>query len=198
MKEQKVELGQLEKEQIKVKIIGVTPFLSEKMDMGVVEKYDKKKGQKLTKEDNRTEEEKVESKIYYTEDGNVGFPAAAFAKGMVEVAPYLDLDKKRVRGSVRVLGNIVPINFKSKKMNVTYGKTSGITKSPRKIVRPEFQNWNCELDIVYNKNNISAEQIINLLNHAGFHMGIGGWRPERSGTYGQYEVEVKKNDKKDI
>jgi len=187
-KHAEVEIKRLNREEIDVSIKGVTPLLMEKMDASVVDKYDKKKGKRIIKTDDRMEAEKTDDKIYHTEDGNIGFPVAAFAKGMVEVAPYVDLDKKRVRGSVRILGNITPIEFKDKTLNTAVGKTSGMTKAPRKIIRPEFHGWSCALKILFNANEISAEQIVNLLNHAGFHMGIGGWRPEHGGTYGQYEV----------
>jgi hypothetical protein len=185
-----VHLQELKKEKITIEIIGVTPLLMEKMDMNVVERYNLKKGKKLSEKDEKIEEEKYEAKKHLTDDGKVGFPSTAFLKGMVEVAPYLDgLDKKKVRGSVRILGDILPIKFKTETKDTKWGKTSGITKAPRKIIRPKFSDWSCELDIVYNASNISAEQIINLLTWAGFQMGIGGFRPEHSGTFGQYEVK---------
>ena len=184
-----VMLQPLKREHIALKIKGITPLLMEKLPMEVVERYDKKKSKQMSSKDDKSEEEKLQDKTYYTEDGNVGFPASGFAKGMVEVAPYIDgLDKKKVRGSVRILGNIIPINFKKQTVNKSYGKTSGRTKSPRLILRPEYQDWSCELQIVYNKTNISMEQIINLINWAGFQMGLGGFRPACGGSYGQYEV----------
>ena len=186
---EEVEIKTLMKKQIKVKIKGVTPLLIEKMDMGVVETYNKKKAQKMTKKDTRLEEEKSEAKLHYTEEGHIGFPASGFYKGMIEVAPYLDgLDKKLVRGSVRVLGNILPIEFSDKLMNTAWGRQSGKIKAPCKIVRPELKNWSCVIEIIYNASNISAEQIVNLVNWAGFQMGLGSWRPEKGGSYGQYEV----------
>jgi len=119
----------------------------------------------------------------------VGFPAGGFYKGMIEVAPYLDgLDKKLVRGSVRVNGGMVPIDFKKQTINEAEGTTSGTSKSPRKILRPQFNDWSCVLDITFNESIISLEQVVNLLNWAGFQMGLGGWRPGRSGSFGQYEV----------
>jgi len=189
MENQKIELQNLQKEQITVKIKGTTPLLMEKMNMDVVERYNKRKGQKIQGKDSKMEEDLIESKIHYTSDGNIGFPAVGFWKGLVEVAPYIEgLDKKRVRGSIRILGGIIPIDYKKREINVTWGKTAGIKKSPRKIMRPEFTDWSCKLDIVYNRATISPEQIINLVNWAGFQMGLGGWRPEHGGTYGQYEV----------
>jgi len=186
----KVSLQELKKEKITVEIVGTTPLLMEKMDMDVVERYNLKKGKKLSKKDDKLEEDKYEAKKHLTDDGKLGIPSTAFLKGMTEVAPYIDgMDKKRVRGSVRILGDIIPINFKKEFKDIRWGKTSGITKAPRKIIRPKFTNWRCKLDIVYNAMNMSAEQVINLLNWAGFQMGVGGFRPEHSGNFGQYEVK---------
>ena len=186
----KVQLQELKKEKITINIIGLTPLLMEKMDMDVVERYNLKKGKKLSNKDDKLEEEKYEAKKHFTDDGKIGFPSTGFLKGMVEVAPYIDgLDKKKVRGSVRILGDIIPIAYKGELKDVKWGKTSGITKAPRKIIRPKFVNWSCKLEVVYNSTNISPEQIFNLVNWAGFQMGVGGFRPEHSGTFGQYEVK---------
>ena len=67
-------------------------------------------------------------------------------------------------------------------------RDAGMTKAPKTIKRPMFENWNCEFDVTYNASNISPEQIINLINWAGFQSGAGSWRPEKGGIYGQYEV----------
>jgi hypothetical protein len=186
----KVILTRLVKKNITVEIVGLSPLLMEKMDMDVVEKYNKIKGQKHVESDNRLEEEKVNQKIYYTSDNKVGVPAIAFLKGMTEVAPYIEgMDKKKVKGSIRVDTGIIPLVYKEQTVNVCWGKTSGMVRAPRKIIRPEFRDWSCRLNISYNADLISPENIINLLNLAGFQCGIGGWRPEKSGNYGQYEVQ---------
>ena len=44
--------------------------------------------------------------------------------------------------------------------------------------RPMFQNWSMPIDVVYNANIISQEQVVNLFQVAGFAVGIGSWRPE--------------------
>jgi hypothetical protein len=40
---------------------------------------------------------------------------------------------------------------------------------------------------------IQLPQIINLMNLAGFAVGIGEWRVERNGSFGMYEVRSAKN-----
>ncbi|MGV9206226.1 MAG: hypothetical protein ACOC44_19650 [Promethearchaeia archaeon] len=187
--EEKVNLKPLNKKQISIKIEGITPLMMEKMDMDVVERYNQKKGKKVSASDSKIEEEKYEYKKHLTDDGKIAFPSTGFLKGMTEVAPYLEsLDKKKVRGSVRIIGDMIPISYKQEIKDVRHGKTSGMTKSPRKIIRPKFTEWTCKLKIQYNADNISAEQIVNLLNWSGFQCGIGGFRPECSGTFGQYKV----------
>jgi len=189
-KEEKVEIQKLVKTNIKVPIKGITPMLQEKMDMSVVQTYDDKKSLKVVKKDTRSEKDKMPDKIHYTENGNVGFPARGFMNGMIEVAPKLDIYKKDVRGSVRINGYMIPIDFDEQVVNEDWGRQSGISKAPLLIIRPEFRGWSCELDITFNSSVLSTEQIINLVNYAGFHQGVGSFRPEKGGTYGQYEVET--------
>lgn len=55
--------------------------------------------------------------------------------------------------------------------------------------RGMFENWSMNLTISYNKNGpITLEQIVNLINLGGYMCGIGEWRPERDGEYGQFHV----------
>jgi hypothetical protein len=36
---------------------------------------------------------------------------------------------------------------------------------------------------------MSMEQVVNLMNVAGFACGIGDWRVAKDGTFGQFHVE---------
>lgn len=134
----------------------------------------------------QTPKEMLKDKTHFTSDGKVGFPATGFKKGLVEVAGNFGLYKKDIRGNVFVLGNIIPLQYKKTTTNVAWGKIMG--KRPIEITRPEYQNWKCKLTIKYNSDALSAEQIVNLLNWAGFSQGIGDWRPACGGSYGQYQV----------
>ncbi len=175
-----------------IKVKGITPLLSCAMDMFSVKQIENKKNGKAVEKDTRTEEQKFSDKILKDEKGNPCLPAETFYKGMISVAPYLEgLDMKKVRGSIRIMQPKIPILFKGKiKVHETWGRQSGITKAPLIIKRPMFEDWNCEFDIKYNAMNISWEQLVNLLNWAGFQSGAGSWRPEKGGNYGQYELAL--------
>lgn len=137
----------------------------------------------------RNIEQEIEEKIHRMPDGKVGFPATGFKKAMTESAPYLTgMNKKLAKGAFLVLGSLVLIKYE--KMVVSEERVkigNGITMIR---FRPEFVNWSCTLDIRYNANQISPEQIVNLANLAGFHIGVGDWTPQHSGQYGLFKVAV--------
>lgn len=181
---------ELRKETLKIKIKGLTPLLMCKMDMFALKQLDNKRNSKAVEKDSRTDKQKFNDKILKDSNGNVCLPAETFYKGMIFVAPYLDgLNMKLVRGSIRIMQPMIPIKFEGKmKVHETWGRDAGRVKAPKTITRPMFENWSTEFDVTYNASNISAEQIINLVNWAGFQSGAGSWRPEKGGIYGQYEV----------
>jgi hypothetical protein len=41
---------------------------------------------------------------------------------------------------------------------------------------------------------MSAEQVLNLFNTAGFACGVGEWRPERDGSNGRFRVAEASDD----
>lgn len=54
--------------------------------------------------------------------------------------------------------------------------------------RGEIKNWSMKPWIKWNDDLFSQEQILNLLNTAGFSCGLGEWRIEKSGINGTFEV----------
>lgn len=55
--------------------------------------------------------------------------------------------------------------------------------------RGQVSDWSMSFLIQFNADVLSAEQVLNLLQIAGFSCGLGEWRPERSGDFGTFEVE---------
>ena len=48
--------------------------------------------------------------------------------------------------------------------------------------------WFTRVQVRFNRNVLSAAQIVNLFNTAGFGVGIGEWRSEKDGQYGSFHV----------
>lgn len=54
--------------------------------------------------------------------------------------------------------------------------------------RAKFWPWKAHIPVTFDENFISTEQLVNLFMTAGFSVGVGAWRPENSGDYGQFRV----------
>jgi hypothetical protein len=179
---------------IKIKVIGTSPFLPEPMDMAVLEKYNKIKSKQTYTKDDIPEEEKVKAKLYHTQDGQIGILARAFYNSMIRASSYLfDIKQggmRNIKEGVTIVGDVLPLKFKKQEVLTHWGRTSGMKGSPRKIMRNAFYDWSVDLEIQYNQNNLSAEQIVNVLNWAGFHIGVGGFRKERTGNFGAFTVKI--------
>jgi len=195
MAEQKISLKKLEIGTIKVTIVGDSPYMPEPMDMAVLEKYNKIKSKQSYTKDDISEEEKVKAKFYYTEDEKYGIPARAIYNSMIRASSYLfDIKQggmRNIKEGVTLVGGILPLKFKKQKVVTHWGRTSGMKGSPRKIMRNAFEDWSVEVTIQFNKANLSAEQIINVLNWAGFHIGVGGFRKEKTGNFGAFHIDFK-------
>ena len=63
--------------------------------------------------------------------------------------------------------------------------------SPR--YRAEFPHWSANITIQFLADVISEEEIVGILNAAGFTCGVGEWRPEKaaSGSFGMFQVVAK-------
>ena len=180
---------------IKVKVIGTSPYMPEPMDMAVLEKYNKIKSKQNYTKDDISEEEKVKAKFYYTQEGELGIPTRAFYNAMIRASSYLfDIKQggmRNIKEGVTIVGDVLPLKFKKQDVLTHWGRTSGMKGSPRKIMRNAFEDWSVEITIQFNKANLSAEQIINVLNWAGFHIGVGGFRKEKTGNFGAFHIEFK-------
>jgi hypothetical protein len=54
--------------------------------------------------------------------------------------------------------------------------------------RAQFWPWHATVRVRFNRNVLSAAQIINLFNTAGFGVGIGEWRSEKDGQHGMFHA----------
>lgn len=198
MKETKKEIGisPIKVGVIKVPIKGKTPLLMDRFPDAAKEQILAKQTGVSKGNKNKIRDIKQETleAIHTTSTGKVGFPAAGFKRGMMECTSFVGdkfFSKKLVSGAVRIINGedgLIPIKYK--KQDVLEHNVGNVTK-----FTPQFHDWECELEIQYDENNISARDIITLCNYAGFYNGVGSWRPKGkdggSGEYGMYEVQLK-------
>lgn len=116
-------------------------------------------------------------------------PSFAFRKSFDEAVVRLGIDKYSTKfdASVNIVAKdrLVPIKFAEhyvdeKLMQPKIGSPI-LTRTNR------FVGWSADIQISYLDNMYSTEQLINIINLAGFGIGIGNGR--RSCGYGRYHVE---------
>ena len=194
-KEKKIEIAlqPINVGRVKVPLKGKTNLLMDKFpEEAKMQILAKQSGvAKGNKKKIRDTKEEIQEAIHITRTGKIGYPAFGFKKGMMECTAFLGdkaFSKKLVSGAVKIMNvedGLIPIKFS--KQTILEHNIGSNTK-----FTPEFHNWSCELDIQFDQNNISAQDIITLLNYAGFYNGVGAWRPKGggggSGEYGMYEV----------
>lgn len=56
--------------------------------------------------------------------------------------------------------------------------------------RAEFNGWYADMTISFNENgDKNIDQIMSMIQAGGYICGLGEWRPERDGQYGQFHIE---------
>lgn len=183
-----IELKPINKKMVTIKIIGDSPLIvhawSAKAKKEMLDKQMKKaKGPKVAK----NPEQDYEDAFYRLANGKPGFPTIGIKAAAVSAAGrFADgMKMTEVKGSFHILGELVEIKGEPK-MREDMVRIGMGTADIR--YRPEFTEWTADLLVQYNPDAISLEQIVNILNLAGFGVGIGEWRVEKDGHYGMFHV----------
>ena len=140
----------------------------------------------------RDPEAEAKAKLYLTSKGKYAFPASGLKKSMVTACTSTNkkLRKNFLLQALHIVGtegNLVEFTSPGYRVQEDIGRV-GPSKTPRPIWRPVFDEWSATFYIRYNKDIITPSQIVNLLNLAGFAVGLCGWRAEKSGSFGMFEV----------
>lgn len=169
-------------------IVGESPLIMNKWSQKAKEQMLAKqmKQAKRGKEAKDPNKDYQES-IYYHPDGGYGFPTIAFKSSAVEACRFTDGTKMTfARGAFHIDGEFAKIigepTPREDMVKIAMG-TADIR------YRAEFTEWKAILNITYNANALSEEQIVNLFNLAGFGVGVGEWRPAKDGQFGRFRVE---------
>lgn len=149
-----------------------------------------------------------EASMYRLADGGYGFPSVAFKNAAVTAGTSVaGLTKIQARQAFHILGEDADIAgaFEGSKSRVNLVRIEGGSPAMREDMvrvgmgtadlryRPEFADWWAKVLVRYNTNVLSESQILNLLNVAGFAVGIGEWRPEKDGQYGLFHVATERD-----
>lgn len=185
-----VELKPMDIRHIEITLVGDAPLIVHRWsEKAKKEMLDKQLGvTKTKKRDPKNPEQDYLDSMYITDDGGYGFPAVGLKAAAVSAARQIDgLPMTFLRGAFHIDGELVKIDG-TPSMREDMVRVGMGTADIR--YRAEFKKWTTTFVIRYNTSAISAEQIVNLFDIAGFAVGIGEWRPEKDGAFGMFHVAV--------
>jgi len=174
---------------IEITVKGETPLLTQRFseETGKDIADAQGGGVKTKKRAARDPQHEYEQSMYEIEPGVYGFPAIGFKKAMVSACRYFDsIAMTEARGAFFVLGDLLEIRSNPPKFRMD--RTVLQKRTTTVAYRAQFDNWEVTLPIKYDKEFISPDAIVTLLEQAGFSVGVGGWRPECSGNFGMFTV----------
>lgn len=200
VKVQEIQIQKLDIRVIRLTLEGDTPLIVKRFSEKAREAMEKKQVGGLTNPTKalRNPDEEYEACKYKTRDGKDGIPASAIKLAMLTATRSTNkaVSKNFLSQSVHVLGDILPIRGDAPFMRKNDIGRVGIGKTPMPIYRPEYTKWEVDVEIKYNAAIINPSLIVNLLDLAGFGVGLCEWRPEKKGTMGMFHV--KQTNKKEV
>lgn len=145
--------------------------------------------------DSMSEEEKMSAYADAIENGaKFGIPVTAIKQAAISAAYRLGWSKDKVslRGAFFIEADengMVEIDSDIPVMREDMVRVGMGTADIR--FRGQFNNWGADLVLSYNVNGpYDLNSIINMINAGGYVCGVGEWRPEKDGQYGQFHVAV--------
>ncbi len=179
-----------------VPIIGMTPLIVHKWDeKSKIKMLNEMQGKKEPKQPKDPVAE-YKATTYHTEDGQYGFPVVGFKACIVSAARFYDKSVTMVRlrqclfmqgvmsdDQKQILTPIVGLP-RMREDAVTVGM-----KGRDLRYRAEFVDWSAVLDITFITSALDANSVISLIDAAGRGVGVGEWRPEKSGQNGTFRVD---------
>ena len=178
-------------ETLKIQVVGLTPLLTNRFPPEVMMDIEKKQTRQASTRDARDPKAEFLRSRYMDPSGRKHmFPTSGFIQACVRAGKGCGIAMTDTRAGLRAADDFVEIKSAAPKMAThTVRLPNG---SGSLAYRACYAKWSADLVVVFDRAFLSAEEVVNLFNRAGFGTGVGAWRPEKKGTYGTFEVKQKR------
>jgi hypothetical protein len=190
-----ITLGRIKREVVEIPIKGTAPLIVHRWSEKAKEMMLSAQQGKKTPKQAKDPQADYEASMYRFADGGHGFPVMAFKSATV-------------KGGGRVFGKAVKMTelrqvftFVADGLGLDGTQLARISGEPTMRedmvrvgmgtadirFRAEYRDWSALLRVEYVPSVIDIESVVALVDAGGTN-GVGEWRPEKSGSYGTYEV----------
>lgn len=140
---------------------------------------------------------KCRASLWLSEDGDVILPATAF-RAMIEQAARQTKEGPKVRGGLIVTRD-AKLRYDYEGLGRTPDEvarnaqmTCGVVVQNKRIeaTRARFPEWQATFEVDCDDEQIDAADLKRWIELGGRRIGIGAWRPQKSGPHGTFAVET--------
>lgn len=119
------------------------------------------------------------------------FPVTAFKKAMTRAAQADDKKMAQVYSQLIVWGQLNgrnDVELEHDGVPVMHGDPVRVGGKGHVVFRPRFESWSATFELLYRDPPLKRADVLGFLAGAGAYVGIGDWRPEKTGTFGMFEI----------
>lgn len=187
-----VRLKPINRQSIEVVIEGITSLIQHKWSEKAIREIREKKGGKKTKNREICDpESEFKAATYFTRGGKYAIPVSAIKNAIITAAHKdIGIEKTLVKKALFIRADedgLILMKCDRPIMREDYVRV-GMGGADLRY-RPEFKKWEVTLHCDIDAELLQPADLINLINRAGFGVGIGEWRPEKSGDNGRFQVK---------
>jgi len=147
-------------------------------------------GKKTKTREVRDPEAEGQEATYLTANGQYGVPVTALKACIIGAAHKdLGIEKTLVRKALFIPcddeNGVLPMDCSDPILREDYVR---VGQSTDLRYRPEFHTWKVDFDLEYDADLLTVDDIANLINRAGFGVGLCEWRPEKGGENGRFRL----------
>lgn len=189
---------------VEVELRGTSPLLMNKMDESTLEglRTKVKKPKAANVGHTQTPREDAERKVYLSEEGPY-IPGQNLMACLINAGQHIRLDGKRqvstskssvLPGLMTLLTSAPLLKIPDTDKAATWEADVMQGRNPNggeavAICRPRFDAWALTVSIEIFEDEIGENTIRELFDKAGRRIGLGDFRPQRKGIFGQFVVE---------
>lgn len=154
---------------------------------------EKQSGKKTKTREVRNVREEAMAATYRTSKGEYGIPVTALKAAIIKAAHKdLGVAQTLVRRALFLIcndpGQILPIKTEEPIIREDMVRVGAGSADLR--YRPQFApGWECDVVVQYDVDMLTPTDIVNLINRAGFGVGLCEFRPEKGGDWGRFQVK---------
>ena len=181
-------------ERVQFTIVGTSPMIQHKWSQKAIDMILEKKtqGKKTRDRDRSIPEEEADAAAYKTVTGKHGIPVTALKAAIIGAAHKdIGIEKTLVRKALFIecpdANGVLPMKCDKPTTRtdpVRVGQGSADLR-----FRPMFVNWSVRISAVIDAELLQLQDVMVLVDRAGFGVGICEWRPEKGGEYGRFKVD---------